>query len=148
MTLAGQRSHIRLFFPALFVDAARRHMRNFAEGMPEYAGLRQPWMRLRLARMGGILRDSGLTMAEYVALLRQLEREADLKNPMPALNRLMRDHRAGEGKTLAVFVRDCVGGNCFPIDSRVRGELQQSCLEFVQTPRRLRRGNHRIRRSS
>jgi hypothetical protein len=27
-------------------------------------------------------------------------------------------------KTLSVFVRDCVGGDCFPIDSRVEKQLR------------------------
>jgi hypothetical protein len=35
-------------------------------------------------------------------------------------------HHAATGwKTLSVFVRDCVGGNCFPIDSRVQKELDR-----------------------
>ncbi len=42
---------------------------------------------------------------------------------MPALDAIVRDLRATSGKTLSVFVRDCVGGNCFPIDSRVEKEF-------------------------
>ena len=43
---------------------------------------------------------------------------------MPALDKIIRDHFATGWKTLSVFVRDCVGGNCFPIDSRVEKELR------------------------
>ena len=64
-------------------------------------------------------------MTDYVATLRQIESKATPDSPMPALDRIMHDHRAGEGKTLSVFVRDCVKGNCFPIDSRVRSRLTE-----------------------
>jgi hypothetical protein len=43
---------------------------------------------------------------------------------MPALDRIFRDHGTRNGKTLSVFVRDCVKANCFPIDSRVANELK------------------------
>ena len=33
-------------------------------------------------------------------------------------------------KTLSVFVRDCVGGNSFPIDSRVEKEFHRHSLPF------------------
>ena len=126
MTLEGQRSHIRRFFPALFVDAASRDIRNFIPGMSEFDGLRSTWMSARLCRMGEILRDRSLTMAEYTADLRRFELLASADNPMPALDVIVRDHRATGWKTLSVFVRDCVGGNCFPIDSRVEKELHRS----------------------
>ena len=63
MTLDGQQTHIRKYFPLLFVDAARRDMRNFVPGMPEYQGLRSNWMSRRLAKMGEILQDRSMTMA-------------------------------------------------------------------------------------
>lgn len=44
---------------------------------------------------------------------------------MPALDAVIADHRAIGWKTLSVFVRDCVGGNSFPIDSRVAKELDR-----------------------
>ncbi len=47
---------------------------------------------------------------------------------MPALDALIRDHRATGWKTLSVFVRDCVGGNSFPIDSRVEKALRRHDL--------------------
>ena len=49
-------------------------------------------------------------------------------NPQPALDPIIRDHRATGWKTLSVFVRDCVGGNCFPIDSRVEKVLRRHGL--------------------
>jgi hypothetical protein len=123
MTLTGQRSHIRSYFEPLFVRAARRDVRNFRHGFPEYAGLRGDWMAARLATMGKVLRDRGLDMRRFVEWLRQLETGARQANPMPALDAVVRDHAATGWKTLSVFVRDCVGGNCFPIDSRVGKEL-------------------------
>jgi hypothetical protein len=63
-------------------------------------------------------------MEVYAASLREIETRATPETPMPALDCIMRDHRAGEGKTLSVFVRDCVKGNCFPIDSRVKKQLE------------------------
>jgi hypothetical protein len=128
MTLDGQRSHIKKFFPSLFVAAAGRDVRNFVPGMPEYAGLRSRWMSSRLSRMGQILRDAGLTMTDYAEELKRLELAAAPENPMPALDRIVQDHRASGWKTLSVFVRDCVGGNCFPIDSRVEKELARHKL--------------------
>ena len=41
---------------------------------------------------------------------------------MPALDEIVRDQAAAGWKTLCVFVRDCVGGNCSRIDSRVSKE--------------------------
>jgi hypothetical protein len=123
MTLKGQRSHIRRYFPLLFVAGARRDVRNFVPGMGAYVGLRSPWMRQRLCRMGEILRERRLLMAEYADGLRTLERTATADNPTPALDAIIRDHRATGWKTLSVFVRDCVGGNAFPIDTRVQKEL-------------------------
>ena len=128
MTLARQRTHIRRFFRPLLVEAAGRDVRNFAPGIPAYVGLRAPWMRTRLCRMGEILRERGITMSEYVRRLQELERRATPDNPTPALDQLVRDHRAGGAKTISVFVRDCVGGNCFPIDSRVERELRRRGL--------------------
>lgn len=73
---------------------------------------------------------------------------------MPALDAIVRDHKATGWKTLSVFVRDCVGANCFPIDSRVRKELERHglpsgieaerrlvslCLTIGRNPRRIAR---------
>jgi hypothetical protein len=67
-------------------------------------------------------------MTEYAEQLRQIDRTATPENPMPALDQIIRDHRATGWKTLSVFVRDCVGGNSFPIDSRVEKELNKPRL--------------------
>jgi hypothetical protein len=123
MTLAGQRAHIRRFFPVLFVQAAGRDVSKFVPGMKEFQGLRSGWMAARLCRMGEVLRDQGISMADYTEGLRRLESAATPEDPMPALDAIVRDHRATGWKTLSVFVRDCVGGNCFPIDTRVEKEL-------------------------
>ena len=125
MTLDGQRSHIRRFFKPLFVRAAQRDIRNFREGMSEYAGLRSTWMARRLWKMGALLRSRGLAMSEYVDWLRRLEQQATPQEPTPALDTIVRDLQATGWKTLSVFVRDCVGGNSFPIDSRVSKELSR-----------------------
>src|SRR4029079_9834931 len=77
--------------------------------------LRSTWMKTRLCRMASILSDRQMSMADYVNSLRRLEREANPENPMPALDAIVADHKASGWKTLSVFVRDCVGGNCFPI---------------------------------
>lgn len=151
MTLDGQRSHIRRFYPSLFIRAAGRDVRNFMPGMPEYKGLRSAWMSARLCRMAEILKDRGLSMAEYTSDLRRYELIASPENPMPALDTIVRDHRASGWKTLSVFVRDCVRGNCFPIDSRVEKELRRRglpvderalvgmCLEVDRNPREVAR---------
>lgn len=123
MTMDGQRSHIRKYFPALFVAAADRDMRNFHPDMPEFAGLRSNWMAKRLTRMGEILRERGQSMTEYTQSLRRTETSATPANPMPALDAIVADYQATGWKTLSVFIRDCVGGNCFPIDSRVERTL-------------------------
>lgn len=126
MTMEGQRSHIRKYYPTLFVDAAGRDMRNFIHGMVEYVGLRSGWISRRLAKMGGILREGEISMEEYAEHLRNLEAEATPDNPTPALDAIIRDHHATGWKTLSVFIRDCVHGNSFPIDSRVEKELNRS----------------------
>jgi len=125
MTLEGQRTHIRKFFYSLFVEAAGRDIRNFVPNMPEFRGLRSAWMHRRLCRMGEILRERGLSMTEYADELRKREAKATPDDPMPALDTIIRDHRATGWKTLSVFVRDCVKGNSFPIDSRVEKELRK-----------------------
>ena len=125
MTLDGQRTHIRKYYPALFVEAAGRDMRNFVSDMPQYQGLRSGWMKARLAKMGQILRDRNQIMDEYTDQLRSIEKAATATNPTPALDTIIRDHQATGWKTLSVFVRDCVGGNSFPIDSRVEKELKR-----------------------
>ena len=128
MTLDGQRTHIRRFFRPLFVEAARRDVTNFVPELPEYKGLRSAWMKGRLCRMGQVLRDRGMSMSAYVEHLHALESGATPENPMPALDAIVRDHRATGWKTLSVFVRDCVLGNCFPIDSRAEAELRSHGL--------------------
>lgn len=150
MTLDGQRTHIRKFFPS-FIQQAARDIRSFTPALIADWRLRQPWMKTRLCRMADVLRERGLTMNDYVASLRETENRATPENPMPALARIMRDHRAGEGKTLSVFIRDCVKGNCFPIDSRVAKQLNafglpsnerqlvSLCLRLSLNPRRTAR---------
>jgi len=78
--------------------------------------------------MGEVLRDRALSMSEYVEELRAIELTASAPDPSPALDVIVRDLRATGWKTLSVFVRDCVGGNAFPIDSRVERELQRRGL--------------------
>jgi hypothetical protein len=128
MTLDGQRTHIRKYFPMLFVGAVNHDIRNFVPSMPEYAGLRTDWMPRRLTRMAEILRLRNQSMAEYAEGLKRLESLATPTNPMPALDAIRQDHKATSWKTLSVFVRDCIGGNCFPIDSRVQKELERHRL--------------------
>jgi hypothetical protein len=122
MTKEGQWTHIRKFFP-LFVQLVRRDIRNFTTELLANWELRYPWMKQRLCRMAKVLQQSGLTMEGYVAALREIESKATPDNPTPALDRIIRDHRAGGVKTLSVFIRDAVKGNCFPIDSRVENQL-------------------------
>lgn len=123
MTLDGQRTHIRKHFTPLFVEAAGRGIHNFVPNMPQYAGLRAPWMKQRLCRMAAVLQEKHATMSDYVGCLQRLEKQAEPADPQPALDRIKLDLQAGEAKTASVFVRDCVKGNCFPIDSRVKKEL-------------------------
>jgi hypothetical protein len=136
MTLDGQRTHIRTFFP-LFVELAQRDIRNFSPALTADWKLRSGWMKSRLSRMAEILRKRDLTMSEYVRHLQQLEQGAAPHNPMPALDAIVADHRATGWKTLSVFVRDCVGGNCFPIDTRVKKELARHGLPLDERDERL-----------
>jgi hypothetical protein len=136
MTLAGQRTHIRAFFP-LFVQLAQRDIRTFTPEVVAGWRLRSSWMKSRLARMAAILRERDLTMSAYVQQLQALERRATSNDPMPALDAIIADHRATGWKTLSVFVRDCVGGNCFPIDSRVKRELARHGLLVDERDERL-----------
>jgi hypothetical protein len=147
MNSKGQRTIVRKFFGPLFVHAAKRDIRNFVPKMPEFVGLRYPFMERRLCKMGEILRSCGTTMEQYVQVLRSLEKEAGPQNPTPALCKIVNDHQATAWKTLSVFVRDCVKGNCFPIDSRVEQRLEyyslpkderllvQICLRLGRNPR-------------
>ena len=64
-----------------------------------------------------------MSMSEYAQALRELEKCAQRVTPCPLWTELYLTARATGWKTLSVFVRDCVGGNCFPIDSRVEKEL-------------------------
>jgi hypothetical protein len=136
MTLEGQRTHIRTYFPR-FVELAQRDMRNFTPALTADWKLRSSWMKRRLSRMAEILNERHLTMTGYVSHLQQLEQNATVLNPMPALDAIIADHRATGWKTLSVFIRDCVGGNCFPIDSRVKKELAQRGLPHDERDERL-----------
>jgi hypothetical protein len=118
-----QRTHIRRYFPP-FAQLASGDIREISPTMVGSWILRGDWMKGRLCRMARILRGRGMAMTDYVEHLRRLEAAATPHNPMPALDAIIRDHRATGWKTLGVFVRDCVRGNCFPIDSRVRNELR------------------------
>lgn len=124
--LGRQRSLIRRDFPR-FVQEASRDMKKVSEELVSDWQLFD-WMKRRLCRMADVLNESGQTMNDYASSLREVERRATPENPMPALSRIIRDHRAGEAKTLSVFVRDCVKGNCFPIDSRVAKQLETYVL--------------------
>jgi hypothetical protein len=114
-TLYGQRTRdqqrwlIRHFFPR-FVREAGRDIRKLTPDVMRDWVLDQDWMKPRLLRMGSILRERGMTMQEYVEHLRRIDEKATPTDPMPALDAIVRDHRATGWKTLSVFVRDCVGG--------------------------------------
>lgn len=136
MTLDGQRTHIRKFFP-LFVELAQRDIRNLTPALTSEWKLRSNWMKRRLSRMADIINEYKLTMTEYVSALQALEQNATALNPMPALDAIIADHRATGWKTLSVFIRDCVGGNCFPIDSRVKKELARWDLPHDEQNERL-----------
>lgn len=127
MTMDGQRTHIRTFFPR-FVQLTHGDMRAVTQDILRDWKLRSSWMKSRLARMAQILNERQMSMSDYVESLRRLENAATPYNPMPALDAIVADHRATGWKTLSVFIRDCVGGNCFPIDSRVAKELGRQGL--------------------
>lgn len=133
MTLSGQRTHIRNFFQPLFVEAAGRDIRNFSPGLPRFQGLRSAWMENRLCRMADVLNERDQTMMQYADMLRELEKKATPQNSIPALDAIKHDHKATGWKTLSCFVRDCVKGNCFPIDSRVRKVLATYQLPAADT---------------
>jgi hypothetical protein len=59
---------------------------------------------------------------------RGLDAAATSDDPVPALDAMIHDHQATGWKTLSVVVHDCVGGNCFPIDSNVQKELDRHQL--------------------
>jgi len=84
MTLDGQRTMIRKFFGPLFVKAAKRDIRTFRSDLGGYSGLRSGWMKTRLCKMGALLRRNGISMGQYVAELRRLEKKASPDNPTPA----------------------------------------------------------------
>jgi hypothetical protein len=127
MTMDGQRTHIRTYFPQ-FVALTNGDMRLVTPDMLADWQLRSSWMKTRLLRMAQILDERQISMRDYVDHLRNIEQRATPRNPMPALDTIVVDHRATGWKTLSVFVRDCVGGNCFPIDSRVANELTRHGL--------------------
>jgi hypothetical protein len=72
MNPEAERTIIRKSFGPLFVQAAKRDIRNFVPKMPEFKGLRYPFMGKRLCRMGEVLRGRSITMEEYVQELRSL----------------------------------------------------------------------------
>ena len=76
MNPQGQRAHIRSFFEPLFVRAGGRDIRNFRPGLPQYKGLRAPWMAARLWTMGEILRSRHMTMLDYAHWLQDLDHRA------------------------------------------------------------------------
>jgi len=123
MNPAGQRTMIRKYFHPLFVEQAGGDIRKFGPDTAGYDGLRSPWMKQRLCKMGEILRFRDISMQQYVDELRLLEEHATPENPTPALDKIVHDHEATGEKTLGVFVRDYVPGNSFPIDLRVERQL-------------------------
>lgn len=127
MTLEGQRTHIRSFFP-LFKSEAQGKIANLSADVVKDWKLRSPWMKRRLCKMAEILKERTSNMWSYAEWLREKDSLASPQNPMPAVDTILKDHGATEGKTLSVFVRDCIKGNCFPIDSRVEKVLQQHNL--------------------
>lgn len=127
MTMDGQRTHIRTVFPQ-FVQHTRGDMRAMTPDLVRDWKLRSGWMKTRLSRMAQILTERQISMSDYVDALRRFDNAATPENPMPALDAIVADHRATGWKTLSVFIRDCVGGNCFPIDTRVAKELDRHGL--------------------
>ncbi len=127
MTMDGQRTHIRTFFPR-WMEATQGDMRAVTPDLVCEWRLRSGWMKTRLTRMAQILNERQSSLTDYVEELRRLENGATPENPIPALDAIVADQRASGWKTLSVFVRDCVGGNCFPIDSRVGRELDRRGL--------------------
>jgi len=113
MNLDQQRTMIRKFFEPLFVQRAKRDIRNFKVSLGGYDGLRYDWMKYRICKMGALLERVAFqwrsTLTDYVALDMNMTPE----NPMPSLTKIIFDHGAVGVKTLSLFVRDCVRGNCF-----------------------------------
>ena len=77
MTLDGQRTHIRAFFPR-FVELAHGDVRNCSPALLSDWKLRSGWMKSRLCRMAQILNERQLSMGDYVTHLQRLEASADL----------------------------------------------------------------------
>jgi hypothetical protein len=151
MNLDQQRTMIRKFFESLFVQRAKRDIRNFKVSLGGYDGLRSDWMKYRICKMGALLRRRGISMVEYVDELRALDKNMTPENPMPSLTKIISDHGAVGVKTLSVFVRDCVRGNCFPIDLRVRKQLHKYGLPdneglLVQMSRALHKNPRKLAR--
>ncbi len=88
-----QRRRIRRYFP-LFIDLTGGQIKNLIPSMIRDWTLRADWMKKRLCDMAEILRERGLAMAEYVDHLKQVEKNATPRNPMPALDTIVRDLRA------------------------------------------------------
>lgn len=133
MTMDGQRTHMRRFFPA-FVQEVGRDIRRFTQSILHSWRLRSPWMKTRLLRMGSVLTARDQDMTAYANNLRRLEGAATSANPMPALHAIVKDHGGGGRKTLSIFVRDCVLGNSFPIDTRVANVLDEFDLPHEELP--------------
>jgi hypothetical protein len=150
MTVEGQRTHMRDFFPR-FVTEVGRDIRRFTKAKVDTWDLRHPWMKKRLVRMADVLSQRDQDMATYTNNLRRLEKSATVVDPMPAFDAIARDHRASGKKTLSIFIRDCVLGNSFPIDSRVQRMLDRyglptnerrlvsACLALNHNPRNVAR---------
>jgi len=119
----AQRTQIRKHFATLFVARANRDIRSFRPELVRGAALWSSSMTNRLCKMGEILRDRGQSMSAYVAVLKKLERDADLRDPMPALDALVLLHQTTAHKTLSHFIRDCVLGNAFPLDAHTLKQL-------------------------
>jgi hypothetical protein len=151
-----QRKLVRTCFPR-FVVKANRNMRNVSREMVDSWPLHHPWQADRLCRMAEVLRDCEITMDGYAQRLRNNDLMSNPQDSLPAMRLIKREHatpkseRATGSKTLSVFVRDCVRGRCFPIDSRVEKELKrhdlpcrgevlvQLCVELNENPRRINR---------
>ena len=138
-----------------FVAECGRDIRRITPENTRDVSLGLPWMKTQLLQMAKVLKDRRMSMQEYVAWLRGKDTLASPQNPIPALEFFKRDHDKDlpgkEWKTLSVFFRDCVQGNCFPIHRRVANKSRQFglpqdetrlvvlCLETGRNPRLLAR---------
>jgi len=119
----AQRTQNRKHFAPLFVAKANRDIRSFRPELLKGAALWSSSMTYRLCKMGEILRDRGQSMSAYVAVLKKLEQDAELRDPTPALDAFVLLHQTPAPKTLSHFIRDCVLGNAFPLDAPTQKQL-------------------------